>query len=562
MAATEGKPNPWGISPIAFDGTRTPLKTALFVIVCLAWLLPGLVGHDPWKTDEAMAFGVVAEILATGDWANFRIAGEPLLGEPPLFLWTAALLAKLLGGMIPLHDAARLAAGIYMATTMALVSAASWELMGERAVRMSVLLLIGCLGLLIRAHEMTPELAGLAGIALAIYGLTLVARRQWLGGALTGLGIGVAYLGNGLLAVGMLATLLAILPIASPAWRSRRYAAAVAVALACAAPFALAWFPGIPAAGDFGQGSNRGVLYFLKLLTWYAWPAWPLSAWAVWRARRNLATRTELHLPIVAFAAFFVVIAVFAESRDLSALPILLPLAILGVAELESLPRGAASALDWFGMMTFVLLAALLWIGWGAALTGRPEFAAAFLQKELPGFTYQFRFLSFALAALLTLVWIVVVARSLRSPRRALVNWAAGITMVWMLVMTLGVPLVDQARSYRAVSARLVRALPPDFKCIARRNVGDAQRALLDYFANVRTIPAEFPAADRCGALLVQAPPLRIPDAGPEWKEVWRGSRPGDHNELFIVYRRSALRPVPGMPEPGERKPRLAAAKL
>jgi len=159
----------------------------------------------------------------------------------------------------------------------------------------------------------------------------------------------------------------------------------------------------------------------------------------------------------------------------------------------------------------------------------------------VPGFVYPFSFLAFSLAALLTLVWIVVVARSLRSPRRALVNWAAGITMVWMLVMTLGVPLVDQARSYRGVAARLVGALPADFRCIARRNVGEAQRALLDYFANVRTIPAEFPASDRCGALLVQAHPLRVPAAGPEWAETWRGSRPGDKNEIFIVYRRAYL---------------------
>jgi hypothetical protein len=148
------------------------------------------------------------------------------------------------------------------------------------------------------------------------------------------------------------------------------------------------------------------------------------------------------------------------------------------------------------------------------------------------------------------------VARSLRSNRRAIVNWTAGITMVWMLVMTLGVPLVDQARSYRAVSARLVRALPPDFKCIARRNVGEAQRALLDYFANVRTIPAEFPAADRCGALLVQAHPLRVPVAGPEWAETWRGARPGDKNELFIVYRRVFL---PSGITPPEPRPRLAS---
>lgn len=554
--ADESKSRSWGLDPIAFDGNRTPLKTALFVIVCLAWLLPGLVGHDPWKTDEALAFGAVAEILRSGDWLQFRIAGEPLLGEAPLYLWTAALFGKLFGGLIPLHDAARLATGVYMAATLALVSAAAWELMGERAVRMSVLLLIGCLGLLIRAHEMTPELAGLTGIALALYGLALSPRRMWLGGVLAGLGIGVGYLGNGLLPVGMLATLLVILPVASPAWRTRRYAAVAALAVACAIPFALAWPAVIPPFGDFGQGSNRGLPYFLKLLTWYAWPAWPLAAWAVWRSRRNLAARTELHLPIVAFAAFFAVIAVFGESRDVSALPILLPLVIVGVAELESLPRGGASALDWFGVMTFFLIGALLWLGWAAALTGKPDFAAAFLQREVPGFTYRFSFIAFSAAALLTLVWIVVVARSLRSPRRALVNWAAGITMVWMLVMTLGVPLVDQARSYRGVSARLVGALPSDFKCIARRNLGEAQRALLHYFANVRTIPAEFPAADHCGALIIQAHPLRVPDAGPEWVETWRGSRPGDKNELFIVYRRAFL---PSGITPREPGPRLAS---
>src|SRR6185437_10505769 len=115
-------------------------------------------------------------------------------------------------------------------------------------------------------------------------------------------------------------------------------------------------------------------------------------------------------------------------------------------------------------------------------LTGKPQVAADMLRREVPDFHYGFNYLAVALAALLTLMWGVVVARSLRSTRRALVNWAAGITMVWMLVMTLGLPLVDQARSYRGVAARLAAELSPAPTCIARRNLGDAQRALLDYF--------------------------------------------------------------------------------
>ena len=63
-------------SHISWDGTRTPLKTTLFLVVCITWLLPGLVGHDPWKYDEAVVFGVVSDILRNGDWISFRIAAR------------------------------------------------------------------------------------------------------------------------------------------------------------------------------------------------------------------------------------------------------------------------------------------------------------------------------------------------------------------------------------------------------------------------------------------------------------------------------------------------------
>jgi 4-amino-4-deoxy-L-arabinose transferase-like glycosyltransferase len=536
---------------IAYDGTPTPLKTVLFLAVCLTWLVPGLIGHDPWKVDEALVFGSVTEMLRSGDWVMFRIAGEPYLDKAPLLLWTAAAFGKALGGLIPLHDAARLAAGFYMALTMGLLSLTCRELMGERAMRMGVLLFIGCLGLLLRAHELITDLAGLTGIALALYGLALALRRPLAGGAATGGGLGVAFLGDGLLPLGMLLALMAMLPLALPAWRTRRYAMTVCMALACALPLLALWplVLGTVSADSLGRWLDNAtagsewadpmdLLYFLKILPWYAWPAWPLAAWTLWRARRVLPERRDLQLPLLAFIAFFLSISVFGAAHEVNALPLLLPLAILGVAELESVPRGAASALDWFGMTTFFLAAALLWVGWGAAITGKPELAAAWLQREIPGFTYRFNFVAFAFAAMLTLIWLVVVARSLRSTRRALVNWAAGITMVWMLMMTLGVPLVDQARSYRAVGSRVVEALPANFKCIARKGVGDAQRALLDYFVNLTTVREDVVDAARCRALLVQATPLRAPTVGDEWVEAWRGSRPGDRHELFIVYHR------------------------
>lgn len=540
---------------ITFDGTRTPLKTVLFLVVVFAWLVPGLVGHDPWKYDEGIVFGIVTEILRTGDWINFHLAGEPYFDKAPLFIWVAALLAKLLGPVMALPDAARLAAGLFMVATLALLSAASLELRG--GLRLAVLLFIGTLGLLPHAHEMTTDLAGLTGAALALYGLVLAGRRPWLGGALAGMGIGIGFLGDGFLPMGVLVATLALLPAVSAFWRTRQYAATVAIAIACAAPLVAIWpitlaclgndslelwLAATPPSrwnGPFGVQAIADIFYFTRILPWYAWPAWPLAAWTIYRARHTLSQRRDLMLPLVAFIAFYLVTSVFGEARVANGLLLLLPLALLGAAELDTLPRGAASALDWFGMMTFLSMGAAIWLGYIAAITGQPESIAVSVAREVPGFRYPFSFVAFALALLLTLIWVVVVARSLRTTRRALVNWTAGITMVWMLVMTLGLPLVDQARSYRSVASRMAAQFSPVAPtCIARHNVGDPQRALLDYFAQIRTVRDDDPAAARCDVLLVQTSPANPPNEGPAWKEMWRGSRPGDRTEQFILYRR------------------------
>jgi 4-amino-4-deoxy-L-arabinose transferase-like glycosyltransferase len=542
---------------ISYDGTRTPAKTALFLVVCVAWLLPGLVGHDPWKTDEAIAFGVVNEMLRSGDWLVPALAGETYLEHAPLFFWVAAAFAKALGGWFAPHDAARLASGVFMGITMASVSVAAIALYGERAGRISVLLFIGCLGILIRAHEMSTDLAGLAGLSLALAGIALAAKSPLSGGAIAGLGIGVAFLGDGFFPATIALLVALLMPLTGKSWRTLDCTRALGVALAVAAPFLLAWpialalkapgvwsdWAGIALATRWSGGGTSGTLadtfYFARILPWYAWPALPLAAWTVWHSRRTLARRTELHLPLVATAVFFIALSAVAEAREVNAMPLLLPLVLLGAADLDTLPRGAASALDWFGVTTFALFALLIWIGFVAVMTGSPPAAAAWVAREIPGYEYRFRFLPFALAALLTCIWVVIVARSLRTTRRAVVNWAAGTTMVWMLAMTLGLPLIDQARSYRGMAVQLKEQIGTS-RCTIGVGVGDAQRALFDYFMQTQFWRPGHVGARYCDTLLAQGSGGRMPAVDEvEWTEAWRGARPGDQNEVFVLYRRA-----------------------
>jgi 4-amino-4-deoxy-L-arabinose transferase-like glycosyltransferase len=66
------------------------------LLLCAVWLLAGVVGHDPWKNDDAVHLGV-AFGMAGGDWLVPRIAGDPWLVTPPLYHWTAALCGKAAG---------------------------------------------------------------------------------------------------------------------------------------------------------------------------------------------------------------------------------------------------------------------------------------------------------------------------------------------------------------------------------------------------------------------------------------------------------------------------------
>src|SRR3989338_2263683 len=95
-----------------------PAKALLLGVLILIWVATGLVGHDPWKPDEATGFGLIYSILQSGDWLAPALAGEPYMDKPQLFYWTAALFAQLFSPLLPLHDGARLASGFYIALTL------------------------------------------------------------------------------------------------------------------------------------------------------------------------------------------------------------------------------------------------------------------------------------------------------------------------------------------------------------------------------------------------------------------------------------------------------------
>jgi len=73
-------------------------------LLLLAYLLPGLVGHDPGRPRMRSASASCTRCWSTDQWLIPHLAGEPFLEDGPLYYWIAALTAKLSGLVLAPHD--------------------------------------------------------------------------------------------------------------------------------------------------------------------------------------------------------------------------------------------------------------------------------------------------------------------------------------------------------------------------------------------------------------------------------------------------------------------------
>jgi len=532
-------------------------RALLATLLCAAWILPGLFGHDPWKPDEAHTFGVVYEILRGGSWVVMSLAGEPFIDKPPLFYLTAAATAQLFSFALPLHDAARLATGLWMAATFGFIAVAGRELYSVRYGAVSAILLLGCFGYVVRAHLLLTDMALIAGFAMAYYGLAAALKRPLLGGFWLGTGVGIGFLANGLLAPAVMGVTAMLLPALARDWRSRGYLKTLGVAIAAAAPWLVVWpllfylrAPELFAewlwnetSGHYAgpaRGARAGILYYLGILPWYAFPVWLLAAWTLWGARAAGYARPAIVLPVAGFVLTLAALSASSEARELYALPLLVPLCLLAAAAPETLRRGAAGAWYWFSAMSFTFFVVVFWFYWSGLELGVPARLHDHLHRIRPGYDPGFRWLPFLFGAAYTLFWFVVLASFRKTPMRPVVVWGAGITTIWALMATLFIGWADNVKSYRKMAVSLQQALPKQYDCLSSRDLGDSQRAMLHYHAGIVTHRDEVPSRKRnCSLLLVQGYPLFENPPGPGWKKIWEGGRPGDKDERYRLYRRA-----------------------
>jgi 4-amino-4-deoxy-L-arabinose transferase-like glycosyltransferase len=554
----------------------------------LLYILPGLIGRDPWK-DDAGSFGIMWTMAhgTLNDWLLPNIAGLPAAEEGPLAFWLGALCIKLFGWLLGDVMAARVSTiGIFVTGALSVWYTAFH--LGRRAdaqpLRLAfggqpepndygrtladtaLLIYLGCLGLLLHSHETLAVTLQGSLLAFFLYRAVRYVEAPGVRNAgLIGLALGALTLTRGWLSPCTLALVLFLCTrfLDMPVGRTLRD---LAIAGLTALLIALVWI--LPAVtlrpyrlspveawmawnmSQIGLPSWSSIKAFFRVGIWFFWPAWPFAIWAIyaWR-RQSRLLHIVLPLSFVGALTLLILFDPAPENGDL--LKLLPPLAIMAAFGLPAMKRGAINAIDWFSVMVLTMIAGVTWLWWIATLTGWPVQLAKNAARLLPDFHPQFGIVSFVVAAAATIGWFVLVHwRISRQPAvlwRAVVLSSGGLILFWVLLMTLLLPQLNYSKSYRGVAQQIATHLPAGGGCIAT-NVAPAQRASFAYYGK---LPFAAVGEVTCDLLLLQDSVSLKDDReiehafrGKQWTLLWEGRRPSDKDERFRLYRRVKSSPA------------------
>jgi hypothetical protein len=403
----------------------------------------------------------------------------------------------------------------------------------------AVLALIATLGLLQLGHETTPELAQLAAAALFLYALAASAYRETRARLAVLLALPMlAASGAPSMALAFGAAGLAI-TARSGDTALRRFAPWMLGSTVLAVGIATALHAWRSRVGAYA--SVQDVALLLRLLAWFVWPAWPLALWTLWRWRGHLRQR---HIVVPLASAAVGLVSCIAMGGSDRALMLALPaIAVLAAFALPTFRRSLSAAIDWFSVCFFSAAALTIWVIYVAMQTGVPAQPAANVRKLAPGFVAHFSLVAVCMALAGTLAWIALVrwrtGRHRHALWKSLVLPAAGVALCWLLLMSLWLPLLDYARSFRPLVDRIARHVPHD-ACVAAPNLTRAELAALEYLGGYR-VDGRAGAERRSGcAYLLRHEAVRAPrPAPPGYVLLGRERRPTDRDEEVAVYRRT-----------------------
>lgn len=555
------QPNPAIVAQTAVQR----LPSWALVSICIIYIVTGLINRDPWKVLDISSFGYMWA-LAQGytDLWHLELAGMTPDIQGPLAYALGGVFISLLGGWLTPDTAVRVP---FMACLL-ITFVATWHAIyflaknphaqpvvfafgGEahpedyaKAIADAGLLaLIACLGMALPSHETTPLAVQLCSMAVFFCGVAMLRTHGLIAVGL----VDLALLSLGLSGAPFVALILSTGAVfLSFKQEDKRFVHIVLLIGGCLSLLILVswadlWKWEILTAED-AISRWQGLI---RLLLWFTWPAWPLAAWTLWTWRKQWEEHIwEQHLVLPVFLWFVVFIASISSKNPERTLLLSLPaLACMAAFALPTLKRSVAALIDWFTLLFFTGGAVIIWVVWLSLQTGFPSQPAINVSRLAPGYISTLEWGSTCIAFIVSAMWgKLILWRLGRHPRfiwKSLVLPASGAVLCWVLLMTLWMPLLNYARSYKPLALQ-VKQLVGDPNCVFSLGLNRAQIAGLSFHANLKIISHQKNQTQACTWLIThpQAIDTQVTNLEPAlWEKIKVIRRPSDKREDIVLYK-------------------------
>jgi hypothetical protein len=538
------------------------LPRVALLLFCLAYVLPGFIGRDPWKSQDMASFGVMRELaMGQSAWMLPTLMGQTVEFMALLPFWLGAWAIQLSPAWLPIDFAVRIPFGLLLAMTLLATwygvyylarrddaQPVAFAFGGEaqpadyaRAMADGGLLaMIAMLGLAQLSHETTPTLAQLAFSALLFFAVAASGYRLWV----PGIAALLAAFGLALSGAPALVLALALAGAIVRALQTDAFARhwAVYFALLGAGAAALGYTLGL-------WNTHAGAIptswedwkTWARMLLWFVWPAWPLAIITLWKWR---AWWRSLHIALpAALAGVTIAVTLITSNADRTLLLATPMLACLAAFALPTLQRNVMALIDWFTLLFFSGCGIVIWVVWIAMQTGVPAQPAANVRRLVPGFEPSFGWPAFLAALSASLAWLWLVkwraGRHRAALWKSLVLPAGGAAMSWLLLMTLWMPLLDFARSYAPLVRQVVQQMGPQ-SCVHAYGLTHGQIAAFQFHGNMQLRALR--NTPQCPWLVVDADSAVKVFAAVDmtaWTLRSTVRRPSDDNEDVLLFERA-----------------------
>jgi hypothetical protein len=455
----------------------------VLLLLGLLYIAPGLLGREAWKPIDGTSVGIMLD-LAQGhaDWWAPSLLGQAVGEAAWLPYWLGAWAIQALPGLDPVT-----ASRLPLAAALALTLVGTWNtafslalqrtaqpvafafgghaepVAYARAVADTALLaLLACLGLAVMGHEASPHPYAMAASAWLLHAGAQAqrqARLDWRWG-LRWLLPTLALMASGAPGTAVALAAWAARPASGAALRQAQSPTREWTRWALQSLLVLGLYLGLDWPHDTGQPPLGAVSHLwnaLKATAWQAWPAWPLALLGLWAWRRHLRTP---HIAVPLGAALLLWLSALAHATPArQMLPLLTALAPLAGLAVPTIRRNALALVDWLALLMFSLCGLVIWVYGLAMATGWPAAAARAVERLLPALDTSPTPLAWALACVVTGLWLWAIRWRTRAHRvalwKGLVLSATGTTWCWALLMSIWLPPLNHGMGFDRLAQRI-----------------------------------------------------------------------------------------------------------